>query len=194
MPEGPWRLVILGVTGAGKTTLAQQASQRLGIPHLEADAFFWGPDWTPTPRDEFRARIRQAVAQESWVFDGNYSKVRDIVWPRATHLIWLDYPFPLVFRRLLVRTARRVFLGLELWQGNRESWRNALGRESILWWAIRTWRRRRREYPQLLAQPEHAHLTVFRHTSPQATQRWLQDLPRSLAELPEEQHNGPTRP
>jgi hypothetical protein len=99
---GP-RIAIVGSTGSGKTTLAQQLAQALHLPHVELDALYWGPGWTETPRDEFRQRVRSALDGSSWVTDGNYGKARDIIWERATDLIWLDYSLPLIWSRLFRR-------------------------------------------------------------------------------------------
>lgn len=170
------RYAIVGTSGSGKTTLARQIAERLGIPHIEQDALHWEADWAAAPLDVMRERIKQATNAPSWALDGNYSKTRDIVWSRATHLIWLDYPFPLVFWRILYRTLRRVVLREELWNGNRESLRMMFSRESILVWVITTYHRRKREYPELLARPEHGHLTVYRFRSPRETDSWLTTL------------------
>ena len=58
--------------------------------------------------------VSGAIAAPAWALDGNYGKVRDIVWRQATHLIWLDYSFPLVFWRIFSRTVRRAILREEL--------------------------------------------------------------------------------
>jgi hypothetical protein len=60
--------------------------------------------------------------------------------------------------RLLRRTARRIVLREELWNGNRESLRGALvGRDSLIALALRNESRRRQRYPRELA-----HLRVAR--------------------------------
>jgi adenylate kinase family enzyme len=100
--ESMQRVVVVGTSCSGKTTLARQLSQMLGVPHIELDAVHWLPNWQPRPTDEFRRLVAEAVARESWVMDGNYSSTaRDIVWDRATTLIWLNYPFRVVFWRAL---------------------------------------------------------------------------------------------
>lgn len=175
LPPEP-RIVIVGTTGSGKTTLARRLSEQTGIPHIELDALHWGPNWQEAPLDTFRERIAAALTESTWIVDGNYSKVRDIVWGGANTLIWLDYTFPLVFTRLIRRTFRRVVQREELWNGNRERWGNVLSRHSLLWWAIKTYPRNRRRYPELLARPEYSHLTVIRLGSPSATERWLQSV------------------
>ena len=171
------RIVVIGTSGSGKTTTARQLAQRLGRPHVELDALHWEPNWTEAPLDVFRARVIEALKDDAWVVDGNYSKVRDIVWSRADTVVWLDYSLPVILWRLVWRTLRRSLLREELWSGNRESLRMSLfSRESIVLWALQTYRRRRREYPVLLARPEYAHLTVLHLRSPRAARDWLSSI------------------
>ena len=171
------RVVVVGTTGCGKTTLARQLSLLLGIPHVELDAIHWGPGWTPAPLEVFRARTAQALSGSRWVADGNYGKVQDIVWGRAEAVVWLDYTLAVLMGRLVWRTLRRIVTGEELWNGNRESiWDQFFTEDSLLLYALRSYRRRRREYPQLFTQPCYSHLSVVRLRSPRATRRWLRHL------------------
>jgi len=170
------RIAVVGTTGSGKTTLAYRLAKLLGVAHVELDALHWGPNWTPPPIPVFRERIAQALRGDRWVVDGNYSRVRDIVWGRADTVVWLDYALPLIMGRLVWRTIRRIVTQEELWSGNREYLRAQLSRDSILLWALQTYRRRRREYPALFEMPEYAHLAVVRLRSPRATDDWLSGL------------------
>lgn len=175
------RINVVGTSGSGKTTLAHRLARLLEFPHVELDALHWGPDWTPAPLDLFRRRTAQALSGERWVVDGNYSKVRDIVWSRADTVVWLDYSLPVIMGRLVWRTLSRVLIGEELWSGNRESLRNTFfSRDSILLWALQTYRRRRREYPELLARPEHSHLAIVHLRSPRQANKWLSKSPKTL--------------
>ena len=156
------RVVVIGTSCSGKTTFASQLADQLSITHTELDVLHWLPDWQMQSLEEFRSLVAEVAGQDRWVIDGNYDKVRDIVWPRATHLVWLNYPFRTIFSRAFRRTLRRVISREELFAGNRESLSRALfNPESIVWWVLRTYRRRRREYPQLFQLPQNKHLEIL---------------------------------
>jgi adenylate kinase family enzyme len=168
------RIVIVGTRGSGKTTLGQALAERRGCPLLDLDALFWGPEWTPTPRDEFRARVCEALAVPAWITAGNYGQSRDIIWARADTLVWLDYPLALTLTRLFRRTVGRIVTREELWAGNRETWRGQFAsRDSLFLYALQTHHRRRREFAADLEKPDYAHLSVLRFHRPDETERWL---------------------
>jgi adenylate kinase family enzyme len=168
------RIVVVGVSGSGKTTLAKALSQRLAIPHIELDSLNWEPGWKEAGRDVFRARLEPRLAAPTWVTDGNYGKARDLTWARATALIWLDYPLPLILWRLTYRTVARLVTREHLWNTNYERLSdNLFSRDSIFLWALQSHPRHRREYPLLLSKPEYNHLHVVRLHSPRETQQWL---------------------
>jgi len=170
------RISVIGTSGSGKTTVARRAAEALGVPHVELDALHWEPGWEEAPLEVFRARVIDAIRGDRWVVDGNYSKVRDIVWGGADTVLWLDYPFHTLFMRLLLRTLRRIILRERLWNDNRESLRMMLSRDSILLWAINSYPRRKAEFPELMSDPEHAHVQFLRHRSPRETEEWLRTL------------------
>jgi adenylate kinase family enzyme len=169
------RVVVVGTSCSGKTTFARSLAEELGSPHVELDALHWGPNWSM--RADFAERVAAAAAQPSWVMDGNYSKIRSILWPRATAIVWPNYSFALTFGRALRRTATRIITRERLWWDNRETVRNALfDREGVLWWILRTYRRRRREYRELMRAPEYAHVDFLEMPSPAAAEAFLGGL------------------
>ena len=170
------RVNVVGTSCSGKTTLGRAVSERLGLPHVEFDALFWGPSWTAWPKAVFRERLATALAADAWVADGGYEAVRDITWSRADTIVWLDYRLPIVLRRWASRTIRRIRTQEEFWPGtgNRESLHNAFRRDGLLWWILRTHRgRRRRMLERLAARPD---LVVIRLRSPAEADRWLSAL------------------
>jgi adenylate kinase family enzyme len=169
----PQRISIVGTSGSGKTTLAKQISQLLTIPHVELDYLHWEPNWVEVPNDVFQNRVSQALSGNTWVVDGNYSIVRDIVWGRADTIVWLDYSFPVVMSRILWRTFQRVVKQEEVCNGNRESWKTTFSPDSIVLWVLQTYDKNRRQYPLLFQKPEYAHLNIVHLRSPASTQNWL---------------------
>lgn len=161
------RYVVVGTSGAGKTTLARRLAQDLGYVRVELDALHWLDDWQMRRTDQFRRLVDEATAETRWVVDGNYgSKVRDIVWARAEAVIWLDRPRWTVMRRVIWRAIWRSITREPLWGTTcRESFGRMFSSESIVSWAWKTWPERREHYPRLLDRPEHRHLDVFRVTS-----------------------------
>jgi hypothetical protein len=91
--------------------------------------------------------------------------------------VWLNYSFLLVFGRALRRSVGRSLDKTLLFAGNRESLRLTLfSRHSILLWVLRTFWARRREYPAVLADPRHAHLTQLEFRRPNEAERWLTEI------------------
>ena len=171
------RIVVIGTSGSGKTTMAKDLSKILGVLHVEFDAYRHGPNWTETPDDIFRAQLAEALSADKWVADGNYSLARDVVWPRATAIVWLDLPFPVVFWRLFWRTMKRGIFRVELWNGNKENlWRQLFSGDSLFLWAFSTHWKRRMSIPPALARPEHAHLQVVHLRSSRVARRWLKSV------------------
>ena len=178
LPERPRRVSVVGSTGTGKTTFARDLAAILDVPHTELDAVVWQPNWKLLPAEEFQSRILPRLAEPGWVIDGNYggAGVRSLIWDRADTIVWLDFSLPMIYRRLWSRTLARIRDGQELWPGtgNRETFRGAfLSRESLFWWALKTYRRRKRNYAALFALPQYAQIRKLRFTRPAEADRWL---------------------
>lgn len=173
------RIAIVGVTCSGKTTLARRLAQMYELAHIEMDALNWQPGWQPAPKEVFRGRVDAATSAPAWVTDGNYKEARDLTWGRAQTLIWLDYPLPLTFWRLLRRTLLRILKREALWGGNRETWGNAFfSRDSLFLYQIKSHGKHRRSYPEVAALPVYRHLTLVHLRSPAELRRWLAGLER----------------
>ena len=171
------RVVVVGTSCSGKTTFAKELARKLNKKHVELDAINWLPGWTPRHDDDFKELVEKAISEDEWIVDGNYSRVRDLVWGRATTLIWLNYSFPIVMYRALSRTLRRAVNKQILYSGNRESLRMAfLTKDSILLWVLKTYHRRRRQYTKMLFADPRSTLDVVVLGSPREAKRFLSEL------------------
>lgn len=172
LPRRPRRILIAGVSGTGKTTLAQRIAPIAGTPHTEIDGLYHGRDWVP--RAQFLDDVRALVARDAWTTEWQYAAARPILAENADLLVWLDLPFltttlPRVIRRTLRRRLRRE----ELWNGNVEPPLRSFfsDPEHIVRWAIRTRNKYRDRMPHLEAR--WPHLAVVRLRSTREVDAWL---------------------
>src|SRR5690606_23020796 len=125
------RVVLYGVTGSGKTTLARTLGAATGLPwHSADDEIGWLPSWRERPTEEQRALARSIADQPAWILDTAYGKWKDVVVPRAQLVVALDYPRHVSLRRLLGRTVSRVLTREPVCNGNVESVRQTVSRDS----------------------------------------------------------------
>lgn len=168
------RIIIVGATGSGKSTLARHLAGTFKIPHIEMDALYWEPHWTAVTPEVLRQKVIENLPRGSWIIDGNYSVVRDLIWPQATDLIWLNFPFYLIFWRSIKRIIKHLIYGNSLCNGNYETIRRVLfSRDSILLWALKTHFRRNRQLKALIQGPTYKHLDVIRLRSPGELLKYL---------------------
>ena len=166
--------------GRGNPPLRSGSRERLGLRHVEIDALHWGPNWSAAPTAVLRQRVAAVMHGEDWIIDGNYSAIRDAIWPRADTFVWLDYPMTVVFTRVVRRTFRRWWMSEELWSGNRERlWEQFLTPHSLFLWVVQTWRIHRRDYPRLLREQAEAGKRIVRLRRPEEAERWIANLQSS---------------
>jgi adenylate kinase family enzyme len=166
------KIAVMGPSCSGKTTLAGQLANRLGVPHVELDALHHGPRWQEATAEELRARVEEALASlDGWAVDGNYmGKIGTYVIDQADTVVWLDLPLRACLPRMWRRTTSRIRDRVELWDtGNRETWWNFLFKPNgLLLYTLRSHRRRRREWPEELAR-----CNLVRLHSQADVERWL---------------------
>lgn len=173
-PAKPRRILIYGVTGSGKSTLAAAVANQTGLPFHPVDELSWEANWTSAPLSEQRVRIAAVCADECWILDGAYGTWLDIVLTRVDLIVGLDYPRWRSLSRLLVRTVARVVDKRPVCNGNIETLRGTFGRESIILWHFRSFRRKRDRIRHWSANIDSPPIIVLR--SERQTQRWLQSL------------------
>eukprot|EP00823_Brevimastigomonas_motovehiculus_P007066 TRINITY_DN6072_c0_g1_i1.p1 TRINITY_DN6072_c0_g1~~TRINITY_DN6072_c0_g1_i1.p1 ORF type:complete len:177 (-),score=22.82 TRINITY_DN6072_c0_g1_i1:62-571(-) len=145
------------------------------------DALYWNPHWQAAPTDIFRERIQNTLnkSENKWVIAGNYTRMRDLSWPSAQAIVWLDYSFYRLFCQLTRRTFLRWWRGELLWGTNHESFFRHFklwSKDSLYYWLVKTYPIKRREYTHLLQLPENQHLKVYRFHTLEQTQAWLQSF------------------
>jgi adenylate kinase family enzyme len=168
------RILVYGVTGSGKTTLAAQIAELTGLPWHSVDDLTWEPGWVEVPLAEQRARIAAICAGQRWILDTAYGKWLEIPMARVQLIVALDYPRWVSLGRLVRRTLRRAVDRNPICNGNTESLRLAFSADSIIVWHFKSFARKRARIRTWAADPGGPE--VVRFTRPQETQRWLGTL------------------
>jgi adenylate kinase family enzyme len=157
------RVNVLGVSGSGKSTVGRALAARLAVPYVELDELHHGPNWTEATAEELRGKVEPIAAQSGWVIDGSYrAKLGSLVLERADTVVWLDLPIRVWLSRLARRTITRMVTGEELFNGNRERFRNLFERPNIFGWAWRRHFEYRRELAAEVGRHPNARLVSLR--------------------------------
>jgi len=177
VPLDARRIVVRGTSGSGKTTLARRIAATRGVPHVELDGVFHQKDWVPLDDEQFKARVAEVAAREAWVVCGNYRQVAPLLLARADTVVLYDLPKRTVMARIVRRTLRRVARREELWNGNRERWRNLFSfdkESSVIAWAWQTHAARHEEIAAFLDHPPRGDLRLV-HVASVAQERQLRE-------------------
>ncbi|QWF83255.1 adenylate kinase [Amycolatopsis sp. CA-230715] len=168
------RILVYGVTGSGKSTMAARIAERTGLPWHSVDDLTWEPGWVEVAPDEQRRRIAAICAGERWVLDSAYGKWLDVPMARVELIVALDYPRWLSLGRLVRRTIARAVDRREICNGNTENLGQLFTRDWIVWWHFKSFARKRARMRAWAADP--AAPAVIRLTSVAQTRRWLASL------------------
>lgn len=171
------KVVVLGITGSGKSPLAEGLAARIGAEYVDLDGLNHGPNWTPLPASSSRPgwprsggtvlgvrRQLHRPDQRDAVAQGRPDRVPGLA-------------LPLVLKRIVVRTVTRIVRCTELFNGNVERWSALFGRNSLLTWAVTSQRRHTRELPRRLTELAATGVAVVRLRSGRTAAQWLAEVP-----------------
>jgi len=85
------RILIVGVSGTGKTRLAHQLSEKLHLPAILLDAIFWQENWQEEDPKVVEAKIKEAINKEEWIIEGYIEPLGTERVKRADVVLYLDY-------------------------------------------------------------------------------------------------------
>ncbi len=184
------RIIIVGPSCSGKSTLGEALAKRLQLPFIELDALFWKPNWEESGEAEFREKLIEAHGGDGWVSAGNYLRhTKDVTWPLAETVIWLDFPLWLTVPRILRRSWVRWRAKELLWGTNYERFWDQLKlwspKDSLIAYTISRHRRHQRAFGELLAESAASGRAFLRLRSSEEVRLLLEHL------APREATSGP---
>jgi adenylate kinase family enzyme len=171
-------ICVVGTSGSGKTYVAQQLASVLGLYYVCNDAIIWRAGWQETPDDDVYAEMDASTRGDGWTFDGNLGLKpnEQLVLARCDTIVWLDLPRWQIWSQVVRRTFSRLVSKKPLWHGNVERWSMLFSRDSIVWWSIKTFAKRRRQYSALFIDPDYADRRRIRLCSKSEVDAWLASL------------------
>ncbi|MGH7752955.1 MAG: adenylate kinase [Gemmatimonadales bacterium] len=180
------RVIVIGPSCAGKSTLGELLAAVLGVPFVELDALFWKPGWVGSADEEFMPRIKAATDGDGWVVAGAYHRQSEpMTWPRAELAVWLDFPLRTVTWRILRRSWVRWRRKELLWGTNEERFWGQLKvwseKDSLIGYTWRTHGRKRARYTAAMADPVYGHLQFVRLRGQREADAWIGDLEAAAA-------------
>lgn len=99
------RIFITGNAGSGKTTLARQIGEGLGLPVFGLDSIVWLPGWKKASSAMREKQLAELISKPDWVIDG----VSLTVIEAADTVVFLDVNRRTAFWRCAKRNWRYLF-------------------------------------------------------------------------------------
>lgn len=154
------RVLIIGSSGSGKTSLGRLLSQSWGMPFFDLDDVAWLPNWILQDPQKEKAAVEQAVENEKWIIVGNYSRHKPLIWPKAELIIWLDLSLLICLKRALFRALNNLYHHKSFCNGNFESISRlcSLSDRSIIYWILKNYKRKKKRYELWLEKDKDSNL------------------------------------
>lgn len=101
------RVMVIGNSGVGKTTLSLKIAARFDLPYLSLDRDVrWLPGWRVRDRGEQRRIVCDLVGRDRWVMDGTSPSTFELRVPRAELIVWVRLSRTRALSGLAKRVAR----------------------------------------------------------------------------------------
>jgi len=165
------KIVVVGVSGAGKTVLANGLGDRLGLPVTHLDGMYHREDGSTLPAEDFAQAQRALVAGPTWVVDGNYASTLDIRLAAADTVVFLDIHPPAALLGIMARRHRHT--------GERYAHEGVYDpvNPGVVRYVLAYRHTMRPRVRRLLAEHVGPGTAVHRFTTRRAADRWMESLP-----------------
>jgi adenylate kinase family enzyme len=153
--------------------MVKRIAEEFSLPVIDIDSLRREAGKSGSPEETFSLLIRESVKGDTWIIDGSYTSVQDIVWSRAEAIVWLDFSFWVFLTRLIKRSLYRIFIRKQSERPIKARNQPASERTSTYLRAILTGKQRRQRYFATLYNSKNVHLHVIRLSSPEDAELWL---------------------
>src|SRR3990167_6853203 len=85
------KVLIIGISGTGKTILARKLSDFLKIPITHYDELVWGKCWQEIDEKIVERTLEKVVKKDRWIIEGYIQPAAKIKLEKTDRVIYLDY-------------------------------------------------------------------------------------------------------
>ena len=100
------KVIVIGCPGSGKSRLSKALSEKTGLPLYHLDMMYWKADKTQVEKSLFLERLSEAIENEEWLIDGNYSSTMEMRLEACDTVIFLDFPKELCIKGIMERFGK----------------------------------------------------------------------------------------
>lgn len=100
------KVMVIGCPGSGKSTFSRALHEITGLPACHLDMLFWNADRTIVPKEIFRERLAEVIAQASWIMDGNHGSTMELRMQACDTVFFWDYPLDVCMNGITERRGK----------------------------------------------------------------------------------------
>ena len=86
------KVIVIGCPGSGKSTFSRALHELTVLPLYHLDLLNWNSDKTTVDKKVFIEKLKNVIAQDSWIIDGNYGSTIELRLKECDTVFFLDYP------------------------------------------------------------------------------------------------------
>lgn len=163
------RICIIGGSGTGKTTLANNLGRKLNLPVYYIDGIHYLKNWEERDKNERDKIILEKTNEDKWVIDGTYTSTLKERLEKSDYVIYLDYStfaqISGILGRFIKNHGKEKSELLECKE--RMNWK-------FFWWTV-NWRRTKRyKIINCLQEIDNKKVQVFK--TRRQLNKWYKDL------------------
>lgn len=86
------RIVIIGISGTGKSSLGYRLTEKIKVPLYHMDSLIWGPNWTEQTEHQISFALSKIALTRSWIIEGWIDDYSVPILNQSDVVLYLDYP------------------------------------------------------------------------------------------------------